>query len=306
LNKKTLKQLSIKTVKTSITAILTIITPTLIIALTLLAIAVNDVNAAGASVLLTKPQDDANVAETSVEFEFIPKSDSTNPLVCELYVDNVKTGEANAVSGFPATISAELQPGSHSWLVSCVDENFEKVESSVKRINVAVQKQQASVQTVEDKTSAALTGFSVLTGAVIASEGRYLSAWSTTIGGKISFSANASNTGDENITISLVVEVKDAEEKIVAVTRSKPVFLTPGSSTKLNADWIPLKEGEYYAQGSVIDENEKVFQQSFVKIVVSPKSAASETALFTATLSILVIAVTSLATRKNLKSIKGT
>lgn len=258
------------------------------------------------SIVLTKPGEEVSTAQTSVEFEFIPRSDSTGPLICELYVDNVKTGETEAVSGFPATISAELQPGSHSWLVSCIDENLEKGESKTRKINVATQQtQQASVQTVEDKSSAALTGFSVLTGAVVAGEGQYLESWSAVVGDRVSFSANASNTGEDNITASLVVNIKDGEDRLVAVTRSKPVYVAQGASVKLEADWIPLKDGEYYAEGSVVDENEKVFQQSFVKIVISPRSAAGETALMMAVLCMLVVAVASFATKKNIKIIKG-
>ncbi len=148
------------------------------------------------SVVLTKPGEDANFTETSVEFEFIPRSETTGPLACELYVDNVKTGETNAVSGFPALITTELQPGSHSWLVSCTDENFEKGESKARKINVAIQaQQQASIESIEGKSSAALTGFSVLTGVVVAGQAEYLESWRTVAGDVVSFTANASNTG---------------------------------------------------------------------------------------------------------------
>ncbi len=258
------------------------------------------------SVVLTKPSEDASFTETSVEFEFIPKSESTGPLSCELYVDNVKTGETNAVSGFPALITAELQPGSHSWLVSCTDENLRKGESKARKINVAIQaQQQASIQSIEDKSSAALTGFSVLTGAVVAGQAEYLESWRAVVGDIVSFSANASNTGESNFTATLVVKVRDGKERLVAVTRSKPVYVVKSASVKLKADWIPLKEGEYYAEGAIIDENEKVFQQSFIKIVVSPKSAAGETALFIAILSLMVVAAASFATQKNIKNIKS-
>lgn len=265
-------------------------------------------SAAAPTMILTKPAKDASLPDGNIEFGFIPRSDTTGPLTCELYVDNVKTGEISAVGGFPASILATIERGSHSWLVSCTDENIEKGESESRNFNVPLQEapQQETLETLKGKTSAVVTGFSVLSGAVTASESQYLQAWHSVVGDSVSFSANASNTGESVFTASLEVKIKNfGTEELAAVTRSKPVSVAPGESIKLSADWISLKEGEYYAEGSVIDENEKVFQTQFVKIVVSSRSAAGETAMFMAVLCVIIVAVASYATKKNMRNVNN-